>query len=121
MIRKPTDPHGAYGMAQGSALSLRQADSLAFTQAANMLEQALRDGDRAAREAALKRNQLLWTQVQRLLAPDSHPLPVKLRADMLSLSLFVDRQTLAALISGDAKDIRPLVDIDREVAAGLLE
>lgn len=121
MIRKPPDPYGAYGMAQGSALSLRQADSLAFTRAANLLEQVARDGDRAQREAALKRNQLLWTQVQRLLAPDSHPMPVKLRADMLSLSAFVDRQTLTALVSGDPADIRPLVDIDRQVAAGLME
>ena len=121
MIRKPTDPYGAYGMAQGSALSLRQGDALAFTRAANALELAAKDGDRAAREDALKRNQLLWTQVQRLLTPDSHPMPVTLRADMLSLALFVDRQTVKALVSGEAADILPLIDIDRKVAAGLLE
>ncbi|MGE4281769.1 MAG: flagellar biosynthesis regulator FlaF [Magnetospirillum sp.] len=108
-------------MAQGSALSLRQGDSLAFTRAANALEQAAKNGDRTAREQALKRNQLLWTQVQRLLVPDSHPMPAKLRADMLSLSLFVDRQTVKALVSGEAEDMLALVDIDRQVAAGLLE
>jgi len=121
MIGKPGDPYAAYGVAQGSALSLRQADALAFTRAANALEQAARDGERAARDVALKRNQLLWTQVQRLLAPDSHPWPVNLRADMLSLSSFVDRQTLKALVSGNPADIRPLVDINRQVAAGLQE
>ena len=121
MGRSPPDtPYAAYGRAQASALSLRQADALAFSQAANLLEDAARRGDRPSLEAALKRNQRLWTQVQRLLSPDSHPLPVSLRADLLSLSLFVDRQTVKAMISGDPADLRPLVEIDREVAAGLL-
>lgn len=119
MVRRSDTPYGAYGRAQGSALSLRQSDSLAFSQAANLLEQACGQ-DRTRLEAALKRNQRLWTQVQRLLAPDSHPLPIKLRADLLSLSLFVDRQTVKALISAAATDVRPLIDINREVAAGLL-
>lgn len=121
MVRPPPDnPYAAYGRTQGSALSLRQADSLAFSRAATLLEDAARQGDRPAIQAALLRNQRLWTQVQRLLAPDSHPLPVALRANLLSLSLFVDRQTVKAMISTDPADLRPLVDINREVAAGLL-
>ncbi|MFA6022410.1 MAG: flagellar biosynthesis regulator FlaF [Rhodospirillales bacterium] len=119
MIRRPDTPYGAYGRAQGSALSLRQADSLAFSQAANLLE-ACCGQSRPDVEAALKRNLRLWTQVQRLLVPDSHPLPISLRANLLSLSLFVDRQTVKALISGSAADVRPLIDINREVALGLL-
>lgn len=120
MTGKPENPYTAYGRAQGLALSPRQADALAFSQAANLLEQCCRQSDRRQREAALKRNLNLWTQVQRLLAPDTHPLPLRLRANLLSLSLFVDRQTVKALISGDAADIRALIEINREVAAGLL-
>lgn len=121
MVRPPPDtPYAAYGRAQGSALSARQADALAFTRAANLLDDALRNGTRPALQAALARNQRLWTQVQRLLTPESHPMPLALRVNLLSLARFVDRQTVKAMISADPADIRPLVQIDREVAAGLL-
>lgn len=121
MVRPPPDdPHAAYGRAQASVLSPRQADSLAFTRAANLLEEALRRGERPLLEAALKRNQRLWTQVQRLLAPSSHPLPPSVRANLLRLSTFVDRQTIKALISQEPEDFRALVAINREIAAGLL-
>ncbi|AVM76418.1 flagellar biosynthesis regulator FlaF [Magnetospirillum gryphiswaldense] len=117
----PVNPFAAYGRAQGSVLPLRQADALAFTQAANLLEDCLRSADRTQREAALKRNQRLWTQVQRLLSRSDHPLPADVRANLLDLSHFIDRQTVKALISGAADDLRPLVKINREVAAGLVD
>lgn len=117
----PVNPFAAYGRAQGSALPLRQADGLAFTQAANLLEDCLRQPDRVRQDAALKRNQRLWTQVQRLLSQSGHPLPVEVRSNLLDLSRYVDRQTVKALISGSADDLRPLIKINREVAAGLVE
>lgn len=121
MAPLPIDPYAAYGRAQGSALSLRQADCLALTGAANLLAEACRSSSRPHFEAALKRNQRLWTQIQRLVSAPDHALAVQVRADLLSLAGFVDRQTLKALLSGDVADIRPLIEINREVAAGLTE
>lgn len=121
MAGRATDPFAAYGRAQGSALGLRQADSMALARAANLLDDGLRQGSRVQLEDALKRNQRLWGQIERIVGPDGHPLPIKVRADLLSLARFVRRQTLKALISGAVADVRPLIDINREIAAGLAE
>lgn len=117
----PVNPFAAYGRAQGSALPLRQADALAFTQAANLLEDCLHQPDRLRQDAALKRNQRLWTQVQRLLSQPDHSLPTEVRANLLDLSRYIDRQTVKALVSGAPDDLRPLIKINREVAAGLVD
>lgn len=114
-------PLVAYGRAQGLALSARQGDALAFLRAANLLEESCRPRLRARLDAALNRNQRLWTQVQRLLGGESHPLPEPVRTNLLILALFVHRQTLKALVSGDPADVRPLVEINRQIAVGLTD
>ena len=77
-------------------------------------------GDRSAYRAALSFNQNLWTLVQADLIEPTCTLPDDLKSDLLSLSLFVDRQTMAAVASpAAAGHLQPLIEIDRDVAAGL--
>jgi flagellar protein FlaF len=121
-VPRPTfSPYGAYERAQRSGIKGRAAEALAFVRAANALEAACRPPvSRRALDGALKHNQKLWTLVQIEAAAADNPLPAEIRANLLDLSLFVDRQTIRALASGKADLALPLIEIDREIAAGLM-
>ncbi|OAN50793.1 flagellar biosynthesis regulator FlaF [Magnetospirillum moscoviense] len=120
-MRQPASPYGAYERMQATGLKGRAGEAMAFVRAANALEAACRAPvSRAILDNALKRNQKLWTLVQiEVTAPD-HPLPAPIRANLLDLSRFVDHQTIKALSSGRPDDARCLIEIDREIAAGLM-
>jgi flagellar protein FlaF len=68
---------------------------------------------------ALRLNWRLWTIIQCDVASDENTLPEALKANILSLSIFVDRQTLDALDAPAASKLGILIDINRNVAAGL--
>ena len=77
------------------------------------------DDDYAAYATALTFNQTLWTLFQADLSGDGNALPDNLRDDLLSLSLFVDRQTILALGDPSPKHLDALIEINRNLARGL--
>ena len=88
----------AYAQTQKSSMSSREIEAMAFTKAALMLDEAsqsLDDYDSYA--SALKFNQLLWTIIQADIVDKENQLPPQIKANILSLSIFVDRQTIKAL------------------------
>ena len=99
----------------------REVEAMAFTKAALMMEEAkgkLDDYDSYA--AALKFNQLLWTIIQADIVDKANQLPPQLKANILSLSIFVDKQTIKALADADAGHLEPLISINKNLAEGLL-
>jgi flagellar protein FlaF len=114
-----------YEMGAKATDSGRALEAGALLKAARLLE-ACRDGwnapDRAARlDAALRRNQRLWTIFQAELAEPSHELAGELRAKLLQLSGFIDRRTFEIMADPDPRKLQILIDINRHVAAGLSE
>ncbi len=104
-----------------SALSQRELDGLAFAKAVFMLEEASKAvDDYDAYSAALKYHQMLWTFIQADVAADGNGLPDDLKANILSLSIFVDTQTIAALAEPRAEHLHSLIAIDKSIASGLL-
>ncbi len=104
-----------------SALSRREIDALAFAKAVVMLEEASQAvDDYDAYAAALKFHQMLWTFIQADVAADGNRLPDDLKANILSLSIFVDTQTIAALAEPRAEHLHSLIAIDKSIASGLL-
>jgi len=100
----------------------REVEAAAFTKAAVMLEEAKGQTDNIqAYSQALRFNHLLWTIMQADVTEDENKLPPELKANILSLSIFVDKQTTKALRSSDAKDLDILITINRNLAAGLRE
>ena len=89
-----------------------------FTDAARQLHEARTSGDRAAAVKALKNNLNLWTQVQAELSQPDHKMSADLRANLLRLSVFVDRQTMQALADPDPALLDALVEINRQIAQG---
>jgi flagellar biosynthesis regulator FlaF len=68
---------------------------------------------------ALGFNQLLWTIVQADVAGLGNALPEGLRKTLLSLSVFVDRQTLAAFADPTTEQLMPLTRNNENIAKGL--
>ncbi|NQU59797.1 MAG: flagellar biosynthesis regulator FlaF [Rhodospirillales bacterium] len=113
-------PFNAYQQTQRLALTPTAAEAGAFTKAASLLGKA-RDNvnDYDSYSAALNFNQLLWTVLQADLASGSNALPDELKRILLSLSLFVDRQTIMALSEPKAEHLDALIEIDMNLASGL--
>jgi len=74
-------------------------------------------GDRL--HAALKYNQRIWTVFQAELEKVENPLPEALKIDLLRLSLFIDRRTLEILAEPKPEKLTILIEINRNIAAGL--
>jgi len=111
----------AYRQSARPVLQGRGAEAHAFAKAANLLEDARHaTGDAALLIQALRFNRLLWTVIQAELSAPGNSLPATLRADLISLSLFVDRQTARALGDADPRHLVPLIEVDRAIVQGQL-
>jgi flagellar protein FlaF len=111
----------AYAQTQKSALPPREVEAMAFTKAALMLDEAKgQTEDYDAYAAALKFNQLLWTIIQADIVDTANKLPPQLKANILSLSIFVDKQTVKALADTNGDHLDSLIDINKNLAEGLM-
>jgi flagellar protein FlaF len=104
----------------------RQTEAWAMAQAATRLALAITHGDdgdaetKDVRRDALRLNWRLWTIIQSELAQDRPDLPRELHLNMLQLCNFIDKHTVGALVNPTAEALRVLIDINRNVAAGLI-
>ena len=78
------------------------------------------DSVKAMREA-LRLNWKLWTIFQAELSEDTGVVPTDVRSDMLQLCHFVDKHTVDALHKPTEAKVTVLVEMNRNIAAGLLE
>lgn len=106
-----------------AAPSGRELEAAALFKAARQLEACRRDWDSPDRprllDDALRFNQRLWTFFQAELAEPANPLPLALRRDLLHLSAFIDKRTFEMIANPTQAGLQALIDIDRNVAAGL--
>lgn len=68
---------------------------------------------------ALRYNQKLWTLFQVEWTREDNPLPADLRANLLSLSAFVDRRTIETMATPSPEKLDVLISINQNIAAGL--
>jgi flagellar biosynthesis activator protein FlaF len=114
------DKVAAYAQQQKRNLSPREVEAMAFTKAALMLEDAKKVTNNIAEfSKALRFNHLLWTIIQADLTDPENQLPPEIKANVMSLSIFVDKQTTKALRSSAGNDLDVLININRNLAAGL--
>ena len=100
----------------------REMDAAAFSQAAYVLDQARQNlGEVDACEKALTYNQLLWSIIQADVAEGKNVLPDELKANLMSLSIFVDKQTSKALANPSEDIFDSLININLNIAEGLME
>lgn len=112
----------AFEPMQNKRLTPRQAEAMAFSKAATMMEEARKEPSDTERfSQALRFNQLFWTILQADIAGPGNMLPNEVKANIMSLGVFVDKQTTKAHRSRDGKDLDILISINRNLAAGLRE
>lgn len=110
-----------YAQVSQVALSPRDAEATVLIKAATRL-QAIRDdwdGRRADLDGALMFNRKLWTILVTSATDETNPLPVAIKQNILNLGMFIFSQTLALGASPDPAKLAALVNINREIAAGL--
>ena len=68
---------------------------------------------------ALRYNRMLWTIFISTVTKAENPLPKAIRQNVANLGIFVMKQTLAILAEPKPDMISTLIDINRNLAAGL--
>lgn len=117
----------AYRPPSGSYSTIPAAGNPANTEAWALIEAARRILEAAGKpdevetlKDALRLNWRLWTIFQANLTLEDSGVPDDLRSNMLSLCSFVDKRTVAALIEPTLEKVQVLVDVNRNIASGLL-
>lgn len=110
-------PHG-YGAAASVEDDPRRAEALILSKlTAGMISASTPDSGFAALAAAVHENRRFWRLASDDLAGDGNRLPMALRAQLLSLAGFVEKETTRVL----ARETTPaaLIEVNRAVARGL--
>lgn len=98
----------------------RATEAWALTESGRRLALATRGGRSAMREA-LRLNWRLWTifQADLTVAMEGTDTPTDIQVNMLTLCQFVDKHTVASLGEPTPERLQVLIDINRNIAAGL--
>ena len=104
-------------------MSGREIEASVLTKAAQMIKECQQNWDNKdldeKLDEALKYNQKIWSLFQAELSKDENPLPRKLREDILSLSIFVDKRTFDIMAFPAPEKLNILISININIAAGL--
>lgn len=109
----------AYQTAAQKTETPRQTEYRAFAVATRGLidAAALPATELGRRGEALAKNRRLWSLLASDCAAEGNTLPQGLRAQIISLSMFVDRHSSAVMRQGASWDV--LIDINRTIMQGL--
>jgi flagellar biosynthesis activator protein FlaF len=110
-----------YGKVANQTANQRELEASLLLKAASRL-QAVHDGwerKRAELPDALQYNRRLWTIFMAAVARDDNPLPPAVRQDVANLGLFVFRHTISLIADPRPEYLGCLVNINRQLAAGL--
>lgn len=116
--------YASYAKQQTTAAEVstpQEIEGMALINAARKIADAKQKAaDPGAMLHALRQNWQLWTIFQaELCAPDC-PMPTPIRQNLLSLANFVDKKTIELLRAPDPGKVDVLVNINRQIAGGLM-
>jgi flagellar protein FlaF len=112
----------AYGAVAHQIASPRELEANVLLNAASRL-QAVRDtwDDKTDDlNDALLFNRKLWAVFLTSVTGNDNPLPAQIRQNVANLGLFVMNQTLSLIAEPQREKLGALININRELAAGLL-
>jgi flagellar biosynthesis activator protein FlaF len=109
----------AYQTAAAKTEDPRQTEYRAFATATRGLIDAasLPQSEISRRAEALARNRRLWSLLAADCAAEGNQLPKPVRAQIISLSMFIDRHSSAVLREGASFEI--LIELNRTIMQGL--
>lgn len=110
---------GAYQQHVKTTETVQETEAAVLEKAAFILENAQRSPtDDLIFQEALGFNQQVWGAIQSVLNDESQ-LPKEIVANLMSLSIFADRQLAKAQIEEDRNLLTSVININRNIAAGL--
>jgi flagellar protein FlaF len=118
-----SNPYNIYQNVQKDGMSQRELEASVLTKAGRMLKSCQDNWNAPNREAmleeAIRYNQKVWSFFQSELAMPDNPLPKKLREDILSLSLFIDKRLIEVLAFPVPEKLNIVIKISFGLAEGL--
>jgi flagellar protein FlaF len=113
----------AYGAVAKKTANPRELEASLLLSAAARL-QTVRDGweirQASDLEAALLYNRKLWSIFVSSVTNPENPLPAAIRQNVANIGLFVLKHTLMVLANPKPENLHSLININRELAAGLM-
>jgi len=113
----------AYGAVAKKTANPRELEASLLLNAAARL-QTVRDGwekrQASELEAALLYNRKLWSIFVSSVTNPENPLPAAIRQNVANIGLFVLKHTLMVLANPKPENLHSLININRELAAGLM-
>lgn len=112
----------AYGAVAKQIASPRELEAGLLLKAASRLHHVQQswDGNRPELFDALLFNRKLWSIFLTAVTSSESPLPRHVRQNVANLGVFVLNQTLSVMANPRPEDLRSLININRELAAGLM-
>ncbi len=111
----------AYARVAQATQPPRELEATILMKAATRL-QMIRDdwaGRQGELDDALTYNRKLWTVLVGSMTRDDNPLPPQIKQNIANLGIFIFNQTLSLMTKPTPERLAVLVNINREVAAGL--
>lgn len=113
----------AYKISQKSVLSGREIEAAALTRCAILLSDCQKNWNAPNHESnlseALRINQRVWSILQSELVRDDNPLPLQIRENILTLSVFIDKKIIEVMAHPEPEKLKILIDINENLSAGL--
>lgn len=111
----------AYAKIAQATQSPRELEATVLMKAAARLQALMDDweGRKSDMDDALTYNRKLWTVLVTSVTREDNPLPVEIKRNITSLGMFIFNRTIQLTIEPKPEGLRPLVRINREIAAGL--
>ncbi len=111
----------AYTRVANTTASPRDIEAQALLMAANKLQAVMTNADATFEQAseALMFNRKLWSIFLSEAQRDENPQPLDVRQNIANLGIFVLSHTAALQISPQRDHFKPLIEINRNIAAGL--
>jgi flagellar protein FlaF len=111
----------AYARTAQNTASPRDIEAQALLKAARMLQDVITRWDESdsGLRAALLFNRKLWSIFVTDAISDANPEVVSIRQNIANIGIFVLSQCAALLIKPEVDKLQPLIDINRNIAAGL--
>lgn len=129
MSDNKNNPYAAAAASYGTASAIaggRDLEGKVLLKSATQLEELmnrLKKGETVpVRESGeiLEYNQKLWQFFVNAMKNEEHPLPQDIKNNIATLGLFVFKRTLEVLIDTKPEKIQALIEINRNIATGLL-
>lgn len=118
-----SNPLGVYEKVNKMTMSGREVEAEVLSKAASKLKRCQENWNATDRQQnldeALSYNQRVWSIFQGELSREDHPLPKKLRIDILRLSAFIDKRIMETIAYPSPERLNAVIRINENLAAGL--